>query len=354
MKMEKVIVSPKTTVLETIKVIDQGGMQIALVVDTDRKLLGTVTDGDVRRGILNGVSLEEPVEKLMNRRPTTATDSDNRESLFSIMNQGKFHQIPLIDSQGHLIGLEVLEDLIRPKKIPNPAILMAGGAGKRLRPFTDHIPKPLLRLGNRPILETILTNLISHGFTKFYVSVNYKGHMIEDHFGDGSKWGVEIEYLKENEPLGTAGCLNLLPEKPQVPFLVMNGDLLTKVNFQQLLLFHEQNKVDATMCVGEYESQVPYGVVKTMNKEGEISVVDEKPVQRHFVNAGIYIMEPKILELIPGKGYLDMPSLFNQIIQGKGKAVAFPIREYWLDIGRMQDFERAQSEFPEVFDEKSV
>jgi len=220
--------------------------------------------------------------------------------------------------------------------------LMAGGLGSRLGELTKDTPKPLLKVGTKPILEVILENFISHGFHRFYISVNYKAEMIRDYFGDGSRWGVEIRYLHEHKRLGTAGALSLLPDNPTLPVLVMNGDLLTKVNFRQLIDFHNETNSKATMCVREFELQVPYGVVQIANHR--LRAIEEKPVQRFFVNGGIYVLSPDMLQFIPEDSFYDMPTLFDEIIARGEETSVFPIREYWIDIGRADDFERANDE----------
>lgn len=341
-----VLVSPTTTIRETIEKIDVGAIQIALVIDADGRLLGTVTDGDVRRGLLKGIALNESVACIMNSRPTTATLEQHRESLLPIMKQKKLHQIPILDAGGRVVGIEFIDKILKTTEKPNWVIIMAGGLGSRLYPLTQDCPKPMLRVGQKPILEIIVENLIESGFRKFYFSVNYKAEMIKDHFGDGRQWGAEIQYLNETEQLGTAGSLSLISEPPTNPVLVINGDLLTKINFQNLLDFHSSYQAVATMCIREFEQKVPYGVVN-IDEKGITSIV-EKPIHRHFINAGVYVLEPQVLTHIPGKTFFDMPSLFGRLIEDKLQVCAFPIREYWLDIGQMTDFERAQSEFSGV------
>jgi len=345
---KKVLVSPDATLRETIQVIDSAALKIALVVDDAKHLLGTVTDGDIRRGILKGCSLEDRAQHVMNAHPTVAHQNEGREKVLALMRHKQINQIPIVDHAGSVVGLEVLETILEPPRRENWVVLMAGGLGVRLKPLTDEIPKPLLKVGGKPILETILENFLEYGFNRFYISVNYKGELIEQYFGDGSRWGVKISYLREKEKLGTAGALSLLPEKPVMPTLVMNGDVLTKVNFQQLLDFHIEHKSRATMCVREYDFQVPYGVVKI--DEHRIYSIEEKPVQRFFVNAGIYVLEPESLQMISKDTYFDMPTLFEQLVANKEETAVFPIREYWLDIGRMDDFQRAENEFGKVFE----
>lgn len=338
---------PTLSIVDTMRLIDKTAMQIALVVDADRRLLGTVTDGDIRRAILKGDSMEEPVEKIMNRRPTTFRANENRKDMLVAMRLLKFSQIPIVDNQGRVVGLQVLDSLITPAPRENPVVLMAGGMGTRLRPLTGNCPKPLLKVGDRPVLQTILESFIEHGFQHFYFSVNYKAEMIEEYFGNGSQWGVDIRYLQEDKKLGTAGALSLLPEKTELPLIVMNGDILTKINFQQLLDFHADHRAAATMCVHKYDFQIPYGVVNV--EKHRLTNITEKPTQSFFINAGIYVLEPRVLPFIPANTYYDMPSLFDKLMKQKMETSVFPLHEYWLDIGHLNDFERAQGDFENFF-----
>jgi dTDP-glucose pyrophosphorylase/predicted transcriptional regulator len=344
---KEILVSPESSIREAIQLLDKSGKQIVLVAEENCALAGTVTDGDVRRGILKGLSLEEPVSKIMNPAPTVARVDEGRETILATMKRKGLHHIPVVDENRQVVGLETLDELIQSRKRENIVVLMAGGLGSRLRPLTDGIPKPMLKVGSKPLLETILENFIEYGFSRFYISVNYMADVVKSHFGDGSRWGVDIRYLHEDQRLGTAGALSLLPGKPDAPFFVMNGDLLTKVNFSQLLDFHFSHRAQATMCVREYDFQVPYGVVKI--DDHRITGIDEKPVQRFFVNAGIYVLEPKALELVQPNTYFDMPTLFERLIERKQETSAFPIREYWLDIGHLADYDRANVEFGDVF-----
>lgn len=343
-----VILSPQASVRDTIEVIDASAMQIALVVDKNNILVGTVTDGDIRRAILKGIDLGGPVSSVMNSNPTVTRSSESREVVLAIMRSKSIHQIPVVDETGALVGLELLDEILQSSQRENPVVLMAGGLGSRLRPLTNECPKPLLKVGNKPILETILENFIEYGFVKFYISINYKAEMIEKYFGDGSRWGVEISYIRENERLGTAGALSQMAGRFTKPLIIMNGDLLTRVNFSQLLSFHTEHAASATMCVRDYHFQVPYGVVK-IDRHNLVDI-EEKPVQRFFVSAGIYVVEPDALELIPPDTFFDMPNLFKELLERKKETVVFPIREYWLDIGRLDDFEKANGDFDNIFE----
>lgn len=344
---KKVVIAPEVSIREAIRTIDAGALQIALVVDAENRLQGTVTDGDVRRGILREVSFDDSVCKIMNTNPVVARVQQGREKILALMKERSLHQIPVVDDEGRLAGLEVVEALLQSQHFPNQVVIMAGGLGTRLRPMTNDCPKPMLKVGGRPILETLLQNLKEQGFSRFYLAVNYMAALIKDYFGDGSAFGVEIKYLHEEKKLGTAGALSLLPEPPAEPLVVMNGDLLTKVNFQHLFDFHRQHKAVATMCVREYDFQVPYGVVKV--DQHRMLGIEEKPVHKFFVNAGIYVLNPQVICSIPQGSYCDMPAVFDRLAHEGHDSAAFPIREYWLDIGRLDDFERASCEFSEVF-----
>lgn len=346
---KNVCVSPETPIREVVKVIDTYAIQIALVVKEDYFLLGTVTDGDIRRGLLKGVELDLPVRLIQNDKPFTAVLSDDVPTIRSIMKRRHIRQVPVLDGQGRMVHLEMLGefDLEKENKFDNTVVLMAGGLGSRLRPLTNACPKPLLRVGGKPVLETILDNFIRSGFHRFYISINYKAEMIEEYFGDGRRWGVKINYIRETERLGTAGCLSLLPEKPVTPVIVMNGDLLTKVDFQHLVKFHTTHNADATMCVREYDYQIPYGVI---HREGNrLKGLEEKPVHHYFVNAGIYVVEPHVLEKIPKNKYYDMTDLFQSVIDDGKEGIIFPIREYWMDIGQVRDLEEADSVYGSIF-----
>lgn len=348
MKMwDDVLVPETTSIFQAIESLDISAMKILLVVDEQRRLLGTITDGDVRRGILKGISLEEPVRTIMNPHPATSSPHDSREVILAKMHSKKILQIPILDDEGRVVGVEFLSELINSFYHDNWVVLMVGGLGTRLRPLTADCPKPMLRVGDKPLLETILDGFIAHGFRKFYLVVNYKAEMIMEYFGDGSAFGVEIRYIHEQVKMGTAGALSLIPEKVTAPLLVMNGDLLTKLNFNHLLDFHVENQAMATMCVMGYDYQVPFGVVN-IDRQHLLGVI-EKPRHRSFINAGIYVLSPEALEFIPPNTPFDMPTLFQRLIEFKQETLVFPIREYWLDIGRMSDFERAKLDFPKVF-----
>ncbi len=344
---KKVAVSPDTTIKKTIDVIDRMSLQIALVVDSDDRLMGTVTDGDIRRGLLKGYSLSETVDKVYHRNPMTASSETALDMIHFRMRRYYISQLPVIDNNGKVVSLEILKDIFARDPKKSPVILMAGGLGSRLRPLTNDCPKPLLKVGGKPILEIILERFVDEGFQNFFISINYMGESIRNHFGDGSRWDVKIEYLEESQRLGTAGGLSLLSEIPEEPVIVMNGDLLTKISFNCLLNFHKDSRSSATMCVRDHEITIPYGVVKS--ESSKLVGLQEKPVQKILVNAGIYVLSPEALRLIPENQYFDMTELFNNMINMNWHTSVYPIREYWIDIGRMKDFEMANVEFGKFF-----
>jgi len=346
-KYKDILLQKDSTIKEALEVIDKGAMRIAIVLDADEKVIGTLSDGDIRRGLLNGLHLDSSIESLYFKEPTLANINDSKEIIIQKAVRKQIYQIPIVDNDGKLVKIEELSNLLKTDAKHNRVVLMAGGLGTRLRPLTQDTPKPLLKVGNKPILETIIENFAKYGFVNITISVNYKADMIKEYFGDGSTLGVNIDYIEESKRLGTAGALSLIKERPQEPFFVMNADLLTNVNFEHLLDFHLLEHSVATMCVREYDYQVPYGVIET---DGSlITSIKEKPVHKFFVNAGIYTLSPQVFEYIPKDEFYDMPTLFEDIIADNLKSVSFPIHEYWLDIGRMEEFEQAQNEYNEVF-----
>ena len=343
----KVLLTPKDSLERTIKVLHEGGCRIALVADKFGMLLGTVTDGDIRRALINQLTMESPVSLIMNGNPITVDDKINNKEILSLMSDQSLLHMPIIDKDGILCGLETLQHLIESPICDNPIFLMAGGFGTRLHPLTKDTPKPLLKVGNKPILEMIIEQFINYGFHNFYISTHFKSEQIRDYFKDGELHNISIKYVHEDSPLGTAGSLGLLPDDlPDLPIIVMNGDLLTKVDFKNLFNFHCEHNSEATMCVREYDFQVPYGVVEIDNYN--IKEIKEKPVHRFFVNAGIYVLNRSLINKVDGKSCLDMTDFLEKELNNGG-VNAFPIHEYWLDIGQMEEYEKANREFSTVF-----
>ena len=344
---KKTLIFENATIRDAIKVIDEGALQIALVTDNVWRLLGTITDGDVRRGILKGIALEESSTRIMNTHHTVARMHESRDEILKRIHQKSLHQIPLLDQEDRIVGLEIIEDMLRPQSKDNVVVIMAGGLGTRLGDLTNDCPKPMLHVGGKPILETIIENFLAYGFHNFYLAVNYRAEKIRDHFGDGSQYNCNIDYLHEDDPLGTAGALSLLKILPKAPVVIINGDVLTKVDYNHLLSSHHEQNAKATMCVRGYDIQVPYGVVQV---EGQRFVgIKEKPVHKFFINAGIYVLHPDVLAMLKPGEYCDMPNLLNRIDQQKQMITVFPVREYWLDLGRAEDLNRAKGDYDGVF-----
>jgi dTDP-glucose pyrophosphorylase len=341
------IVHPSASIRDAMRHIERSELQIALVVDEDGILRGVATDGDIRRGLLDRLTLEDSIDRVMNTAPLVVGTGEDPQAVVDLMVDQDIHHVPVVDGDGRLVGLERIAEALRPRERPNPVMLMAGGLGTRLRPLTNTRPKPLIEVGDRPILQTILESFALQGFSDFYLFVNYKSDMIRRHFGDGSRWGVSIQYIEEVKRLGTAGPLGLLSSRPQHPMIVMNGDLLTTLNFARFLDYHTEQEVIATMGVREYNMQVPYGVIEVNGQR--IANITEKPTERYFVNAGMYVLDPQALDYIPDDQFYDMPTLYEQLIAESHPVTAFPIQEYWRDIGRPEDLETAQREYETVF-----
>lgn len=344
---KKMLLDPNVSVIDSMKIVTDLGSQFAAIVDENEILLGVISDADFRKAVLNKISMDAPVSEIMNREPKVAKSNFSKKQILKIVQSFGISHVPVIDENRKVLSILNIKDLIEEKVKQNPVVIMAGGLGARLGELTANCPKPLLKVGEKPILEIILENFIEHGFRNFYISVNYKSEMIETYFGDGSNWNVSINYLKEDIKLGTAGALSLLNVETTLPLLVMNGDILTKVNFSKLLDFHQKQNAEATMCVRSYDIQIPFGVIEA-NGDNLVKVI-EKPVHEFFVNAGVYVINSSQLGAIKKNIYLDMPSLFSSILQSQKEIKVFPIHEYWLDIGRVEDFEKAQFDFYNIF-----
>ncbi len=346
---KEVLIPPNTSLRKALEVIDRASSQIALVVDDERHLLGTLCDGDIRRALLHDFSLSDAASAAMHTTPITALDSEEPEAILNRMKRNALHQIPIIDRKGVVVGLRIIDEYLSSKDRENWVIIMAGGLGSRLKELTEHTPKPMLKVGSRPLLETIIRSYADCGFRNIYLSVNYKADQIEAYFGDGRSLDVEIRYLREPQRLGTAGALSLLPERPDMPFVVTNGDILTTEHFGRMMDAHLYSEADATLAIRNYEIQVPFGVVKG---QGEyIDLIDEKPILQYRVSAGMQVLSPEVLELIPKDQYFDMPWLFKSMVDNGMRIRSHQVEGYWLDIGHLPDYERANVEFSEVFND---
>lgn len=333
----KTILNQSDNLDTAIKVLHKGGLRVALVVDKNHKLKGTITDGDIRRALLKHLPMNTPVKAIMNKSPTVAFKEESKEEVLLKMKNRDLLHIPILDKNKKLIGLETLQHLTYAKRYDNPIFLMAGGFGTRLKPLTEDVPKPLLKVGDRPILEVILNRFIKSGFHNFYISTYYKADQIQKYFGDGSLWGVSIKYVEEEKPLGTAGSIGLLPNNlPELPIIMMNGDVLTKVNFEHLLNFHIDQDALATICIRGYDVQIPFGVVNFKDQKAQNFI--EKPVKKFFVNAGIYVIERGLIDKVKKGEFIDMPTLLEQQIHNGNEVNVFPIHEYWKDVGQIDEY----------------
>jgi NDP-sugar pyrophosphorylase family protein len=308
--------------------------------------LNTLTDGDVRRGILGNLPLDSAVTKLLEIKqrmphpvPVTGSVADSRERRVTIMQQNAVRQLPILDPEGRVVAIESLNEMLATDRLPLNAVVMAGGFGKRLHPLTEDTPKPMLLVQGRPVLEHIVENLSRAGIHQLHVTTHFKPEKIVDHFGDGRNFGVNISYLNEDSPLGTAGAIGMMP-KPDEDVLVMNGDIISDVDFVSMFDFHREHRAAMTLGVQVYEHTVPYGVVQMSG--GRVVSIQEKPCQRWFVNAGIYILAPSVFRHVNCGERLDMPELISRVMAAGLDVVSFPLREHWIDIGQPADYERAQ------------
>lgn len=340
-RLQKVIISPQLSISEAIPILDRAGMGILLLCEDDRKLVGVLTDGDIRRAILGGVSFEEPCITIASRNPVVAPPWVSPSEALHIMEHGREHgvnHLPMVNVEGQVVDLLLRSDLITEEQIALSAVIMAGGFGTRLRPLTEELPKPMLPVGGRPLMELIIEQLRQAGIRRVNISTHYRSEEIIEYFGDGQAFGVELNYVTEDHPLGTAGALGFM-EAPKEPLLVINGDILTRVDFRAMLDFHREQRAHMTVAVRQYEFRVPYGVVETDGLT--IIGILEKPVVRHFINAGIYLLNPEVCRFIPKGQPYDMPDLISRLVADGRRVVSFPVREYWLDIGQVKDYEKA-------------
>ena len=336
---------------QALQKIDENGRQVVFVLDLEQRLCGAVTDGDVRRALLRGVDLDSPVTKIMNSKPRFILKGQlSRQASLNKMIKDGIKQLPVVEPDGRVVEIIMLDELVQSELKQNRAVILAGGQGSRLRPLTDEIPKPLLKIGGRSILDIQVDNFVSQGFQDLVVAVHYKADMIKAHLGEGESFGCSISYFEKHSPLGTAGPLSLLSQGHRSePIILMNGDIITRLNFKALLNFHEVHNADLTVCAKKYESQVPYGVLRVDGDNLEVTGIEEKPTQQFFINAGIYVVEPNVIEMVPSGGRFDMPELIECARKNGLRVLVYPISEYWLDIGKPEDYHRAQVDYETYF-----
>lgn len=338
-RWRRALLDKNASLRQAIRGLEDSATQIVMVVDDQGILLGTLTDGDIRRGLLRGVELDSPVESIMHRDALVVPPQMSQDMALHLMQANVIHALPVVDVARRVVGLHLLNELLLPAHRANPMVIMAGGRGTRLRPHTENCPKPLIPVGGKPMLEHIIERAKAEGFRNFILAIHYLGHMIEEYFGDGSRWDVQIDYLREETPLGTAGALSLLDTPPQMPFLVTNGDVLTDIRYGELLDFHCRHLAMATMAVRQHEWQHPFGVVHI--KGVDIIGFEEKPIARSHINAGVYVLEPVALRSLARSEHCDMPMLFSRLQEQNCRTIVYPMHEPWLDVGRPDDLERA-------------
>ena len=338
----RALIGPSATLQEAAQNLSESALRIALVVDqAQNRLLGTLSDGDIRRGLLRGLSLASTVAEVMNPSPLVVPEGMSADLVRQIMGANKIHQVPEVTADGRVVELHTWEDFETTVVVDSLMVIMAGGKGTRLRPHTEDCPKPMLPVHGKPMLLHIIERARAEGFSRFVVSLNYLGHMIEGYFGDGKAFGVQIDYLRETTPLGTAGALSLFDPPPDLPFVVTNGDVLTDIRYADLLEFHNRYAADATMAVRLHEWQHPFGVVDTDGLR--IVGFEEKPIARSHINAGVYAISPHALTQLVKGGACDMPQLFERLKESGGRIIAYPMHEPWLDVGRPDDLHAANA-----------
>ncbi len=345
MNLSDICISPHATLRDAMAFIDRNAKGIVLIVDDDRRLLFTVTDGDLRRAVLHNLDLSITVSEWAtsrpehgNRSPLTMLVGTPPTVLVEKMRSEDFRHIPLVDEEGRVVELALLSELVA-EELNLSAVIMAGGLGTRLRPLTDDLPKPMLPVGGRPVMERIINQLKDAGIRCANVTTHYKPEKIIDYFGDGHAFGIDLHYVNEDLPLGTGGALGLMAT-PTETLLVINGDILTQVDFRVMLNYHREHHAQMTVAVRRYEMQVPYGVIEC--EGSRVNRLQEKPQISFLVNAGIYLLEPTVFQFIPQGQQFNMTDLIQWLLDAGETVVSFPIHEYWLDIGQHDDYLQAQ------------
>jgi dTDP-glucose pyrophosphorylase len=345
-RLKNCLVEDSASIREVMVALDRGALEIALVLDKQGKLLGTCTDGDVRRALLAGGGFESPIGSHIERKFVSVGPELGRAQVLDLMRARQVQQIPVLSADGTLLGIHLMRELIGSVERPNWAVLMAGGKGTRLRPLTENLPKPMIPVAGRPILERLVLHLVGFGIRRIFLSINYLGEMVEAFFGDGSKHGCTIEYLREDQPLGTGGSLTLLPELPEHPLIVMNGDLVTGVNIADMLTFHTKGEYVASIGIREYGHTVPFGVVETQN--GRLHGISEKPTYSWMVNTGCYVLNPDLIACLPKGTGCTIVSLVEDALTRGEHIGAYSVTQDWIDVGRISDLARALGSDPSV------
>jgi len=337
--LEQFVIPDSASIRDAMAAIERNSREVVLVHDLQEVIIGVITDGDIRRALLNGLTMATPASEVMSRSYISVQLQTDRAAVLDLMKAVRISHVPVLDHNRHLLGIHCLHEIIGHTALPNVAVIMAGGKGTRLRPYTEACPKPMVKVAGRPILERIILNLVGNGIRQIYLSINYLGHMIEEHFGDGSAFGCQINYLRETTELGTGGALSLLPDQLQHPVLVLNGDQITRLNVLGMLNHHNESGADATISVGHYQHEVPYGVVHQQN--GRLLRLEEKPALDILINLGMYVLNPAVIQLVPKNQYYLITDLFGKLLEQKKIIATHFSDEDWIDVGRPDDLKRA-------------
>lgn len=340
--LQELVIRRQDSLLAAMRCITDNRREVALVVDDGGRLAGVITDGDIRRGLLAGLGTDTAAEKVMTSEYTAVGLESDRAAVLDLMKARSIRHVPVVDADRRLLGIHFLQDLISPIDRPNAAVIMAGGQGVRLRPLTEHIPKPMVRVAGRPILERIVLHLVGHGIRQVYLAVNYKAEMIEEYFGDGSRFGCAISYLHETQPLGTGGPLSLLPQPLRDPVIVMNGDLVTQVDVSELLDFHAAHNVVATVAARPYEVEIPFGVIR--EDAGRLVGIEEKPSTYHLINSGVYVLGRDAVDRVPKGTFFPITCLFEKLLEQRAAVGVYTLKGDWTDVGRHEELRRARGE----------
>jgi len=338
--LANLVLEEDKSIRDAMKLLNANAREVVLVRDAENRICGLITDGDIRRGLLDGATLESPITAIMHRDFFAVGPEIDRAAVLDMMKARRFQHVPVLDKEGRLIAVHFLRDLIGAAPKPNVAVVMAGGKGTRLWPVTETVPKPMVDVAGRPILERVILHLISHGIQHIHLAVNYKAKIIEQYFGDGAEFGCKVEYVRETTPLGTAGALSLLPSRPAHPFFVLNGDLVTDIDLTAMLDIHLQNRNSATMGVGSYQIQIPFGTVT--ESDGQLLSIEEKPIVNFLVNRGIYILDPLSLDHVPKNSEFPMTALFKALLEAKQRVGIYEFQTYWHDVGVPEDLRRVR------------
>jgi len=334
------LVAESDTIRAAMIAVDMGSSRIALAVDVDGRLVGVVTDGDLRRALLRGAELDDPLAPALTRGFLALSEQDGRAAALELMRARRIDAVPVVDRLGRPVGLHLLQEFLAPISRPNWAVIMAGGQGRRLRPLTEDVPKPMLPVAGRPIIERLVLHLVGHGMQRIFVAVNYLGHVIEAHLGDGARFGAQVEYLREDRPLGTAGALALLPEPAAEPLLLLNGDLVTSADLGGLLDAHRRTGYAATIGIRRYLHTVPFGCVE---RDGDrVLAVEEKPTLQREVNSGMYVLDPDVVARVQPGQRLDTPDLIGELLAADRPVGAFEIEDEWIDVGQREQLAAAR------------